>query len=64
MIYTPQVVILPDNNVEIIGDAEALESLGHALLLKAKMGRNFKFSMCDTARNPSITLLLNEEVWN
>jgi hypothetical protein len=51
MSKTPYIQV--DNDlVTIIGEPANLEALGHALLMKAKLGRNFQCTITDGVNKP------------
>lgn len=54
-------IISGENEVLILGDQESLEALGHALLLKAKLGDNFRCTITDGINKP-IRIFLREEI--
>jgi hypothetical protein len=56
---TPRILFVNDQHI-IQGTPEGLESLGHALILKAKMGVNFQFTMIDGENTP-INLMVEGE---
>ena len=41
-----------ETEVIILGEPQNLEALGHALLLKAKMGKNFQCTITDGINKP------------
>jgi hypothetical protein len=59
--FTPYISKHEDGSIEIIGEPNALEALGHALILKAKLGRNYQFTMCDSV-NPTIKLTTTDDL--
>jgi hypothetical protein len=59
-VKTPYIHKHADGSVEILGEASGLEALGHALILKAKMGRNCQFTMYDGV-NPMIKILCPDD---
>ena len=59
--FTPYIHKHVDGSIEIVGEPAAMEALGHALILKAKMGRNCQFTMNDGI-NPTITLVTPDDL--
>lgn len=57
---TPYIHLHDDGSVEIVGDKDGLEALGHALLLKAKLGDHFAFTMTDGIHPPIKLTSLSE----
>jgi hypothetical protein len=51
MSKTPYIHV-ESNLVTIIGEPASLEALGHALLMKAKLGRNFQCTITDGVNTP------------
>ncbi len=49
---TTPCIVLTEEAVVILGEPQALEALGHALLLKAKMGKNFVCTITDGINTP------------
>lgn len=49
------------SEILILGEPENLEALGHALLLKAKMGKNFQCTIFDGTNIP-IKIMSSDEV--
>lgn len=47
----PYITELPDK-VLILGEPENLEALGHALILKAKLGKNLSCTITDGVNKP------------
>ena len=60
-VYVPMIMKNDEGGVDIVGDPDSLESLGHALIMKAKMGRNFKFTMRGGVNPAHIRLLTSDE---
>lgn len=58
---TPYIHKRADGSVEIIGEPAGLEALGHALLLKAKMGSRFQCTIAD-GTNPPIKIISSDEL--
>jgi hypothetical protein len=58
---TTPYIHVTDNLVTIIGEPQALETLGHALLLKAKLGKNLSFTITD-GQNIPIKLISSDEL--
>lgn len=51
-IVTTPYIQCRENDVLIIGEPKNLEALGYALLLKAKMGKNFQCTITDGINKP------------
>ena len=47
--------------ITIIGEPQNLEALGHALIMKAKLGRNFQCTITDGVNTP-IKIISSDEL--
>ena len=50
-----------ETEIIIIGEPQNLEALGHALLLKARMGKNFQCTISDGTNKP-IRIISSDDI--
>ena len=60
-VKTPYINVKHDGSVDITGEKEGLEALGHLLITKAKMGCNLSATFSD-GFNPIITIFSDDDL--